>query len=272
MKKLDNMKKRIIKQDIKIHSPKYFLNTEIFESIKDKLKKKRKKIPNDDFEIPEIKEYNCLLNKGYNVKQLKSICKYYKQKSSGNKDELIFRVYNYLKYSFYAIKVQRVFRGHLRRSFNKIKGPALYNRKLCTNQSDFFSLEELENIDNSQFYSFKDKDGFIYGFDVCSLYNMIVIEKIKDNPYNRNKLPIPKIMNDLRTIVKRGKIFNQKVNIKLESNINDLSPKKQIELKALELFQIMEQRGFITNPTLVFKFTKIICKKIPKRISRCMGL
>ena len=47
------------------------------------------------------------------------------------------------------------------------------------NQTDFFTLEELKDIDNSQFYSFKDKDGFVYGFDVCSLYNMIVIEKIK---------------------------------------------------------------------------------------------
>lgn len=247
-------------------SPKSYLKTKVYESIKDILQKKRKKIPSDDFEIPEIKEYSFLISKGYNVKQLKDICKFYKQKKSGNKSELIFLLYNYLKFSFYAIKIQKIFRGHLCRSFNKIKGPALYNRKLCTNQSDFFSLEELENIDNSQFYSFKDKDGFIYGFDVCSLYNMIVIEKIKDNPYNRNKLPIPKIMNDLRTIVKRGKIFNQKVNIKLESNINDLSPKKQIELKALELFQIMEQRGFITNPTWFLSLPRLYVKRFLREL------
>ena len=78
-------------------------------------------------------------------------------------------------------------------------------------------------------------------------------------------------MRDLRTLVKRGKIF-KKVNIKLESNINDLSPKKQIELKALELFQIMDQRWIYYKSKLVFKFTKIICKTIFKRISRCMGI
>ena len=38
-------------------SPKVILKTHVFESIKDILQKKRKKIPSDDFEIPEIKEY-----------------------------------------------------------------------------------------------------------------------------------------------------------------------------------------------------------------------
>ena len=247
-------------------SPKSYLKNMVFESIKDKLQKKRKKIPSDDFEIPEINQYEFLLTKGYNVKQLKDICKFYKQKKSGNKSELIFLLYNYLKFSFYARKIQKVIRGYLRRSFNTIKGPALHNRKICTNQTDFFSLEDLKDIDNSQFYSFKDKDGFVYGFDVCSLYNMIVIEKIKDNPYNRNKLPIPKIMVDLRTLVKRGKIFNESPNIKLETNINELSPKKQIELKALELFQLMEQRGFITNPIWFLSLSRLYVKRFLREL------
>ena len=71
-------------------SPKSYLKNMVFESIKDKLQKKRKKIPSDDFEIPEIKNFDYLLTKGYNVKQLKHICKFYKQKKSGNKSELIF--------------------------------------------------------------------------------------------------------------------------------------------------------------------------------------
>lgn len=248
------------------YSPKSYLKQILFESIKDKLRKKRKKIPGDDFEIPEINQYELLLTKGYNVKQLKDICKFYRQKKSGNKSELIFLLYNYMKFSHYAIKVQKIFRGYLRRSFNTIKGPALHNRKICTNQTDFFSLEDLKDIDSVQFYSFKDKDEFVYGFDICSLYNMIVIEKIKDNPYNRNKLPISKIMYDLRTLVKRGKIFNESPNIKLETNINELSPKKQIELKSLELFQLMEQRGFITNPTWFLSLPRLYVKRFLREL------
>jgi len=263
MSSITSINKKITFTDF---SPRSYLKSHVFESVKDKLQKKRKKIPGDDFEIPEIKEYNLLLTKGYNVKQLKDICKFYKQKKSGNKSELIFLLYNYLKFSFYAIKVQRVFRGHLRRSFNKIKGPGLRNRDICTNQSDFFSLEDLKDIKNSQFYSFKDKDGFVYGFDICSLYNMIVIEKIKDNPYNRNKLPTQKIMNDLRSLVKRGKIFNEIPNIKLENNINELTPKKQIELKTLELFQHMDQRGFITNPAWFLSLNRLYVKRFLREL------
>ena len=74
---------------------KSYLKNQVFESIKDKLQKKRKKIPSDDFEIPDVKDFNFLLTKGYNVKQLKDICKFYKQKKSGNKSELIFLLYNW---------------------------------------------------------------------------------------------------------------------------------------------------------------------------------
>ena len=81
-------------------SPKSYLKNMVFESIKDRLQKKRKKIPSDDFEIPEIKDFNYLLTKGYNVKQLKDICKFYKQKKSGNKSELIFLLYNYFIHQY----------------------------------------------------------------------------------------------------------------------------------------------------------------------------
>ena len=38
-------------------SPKSYLKNMVFESIKEKLQKKRK-IPSDDFEIPEVKDFN----------------------------------------------------------------------------------------------------------------------------------------------------------------------------------------------------------------------
>ena len=105
--------------------------------------------------------------------------KYYKQKTSGNKQELIFLLYNYLKYSNYAILIQKMVRGHLRRYLNKLRGPGFNSD--CVNETDFYTLEDLKNLDSSQFYSFKDKDNFVYGFDICSIYNMIVKEKQKKN-------------------------------------------------------------------------------------------
>ena len=85
-------------ENIKIkmnRTPKTFLKECIYEEIM--VKKKRKKISMDDFEIPNYNEYDKILEINYNVSQLKSACRFYKQKVSGNKKELIFLLYNYLR-------------------------------------------------------------------------------------------------------------------------------------------------------------------------------
>ena len=138
------------------------------------MQKKRKKVSTDDFQILQFSQYNDITKNNYNVQQLKKICKHYKQKSSGNKKELNNTCYNILRLSYHAQKVQTVFRGHIVRYLNKLKGPAYLNRK-CTNETDFFTLEDIKDIPDAQFFSYKDKDEFIYGFDICSLYNMIVV-------------------------------------------------------------------------------------------------
>ena len=48
----------------------------------------------DDFEIPDFSDYQQLLTINFNVRQLKSICRFYKQKVGGNKPQLIHLLYN----------------------------------------------------------------------------------------------------------------------------------------------------------------------------------
>ena len=211
------------------------------------MKKKRKKISNDDFQILQFSEYNNILNKNYNVQQLKKICKHYKQKSSGNKKELNMTCYNILRLSYYANKIQSNFRGHLVRYLKKLRGPAYINRN-CTNGTDFFTLEDIKEIPDHQFYSYKDEDGFVYGFDICSLYNMVVIEKMeRKNPYNRKDFPC-NLMDNLKSISQISKMLGYKLNIIIDNSIDDLSPEKKIELKTLDIFQKIDELGFITNP------------------------
>ena len=95
----------------KDYSPRTFLNKVIYEKVP--TKKKGKKIKDSEFTIPLMNEYEQLINNNYKVKQLKEICKHYKLKVSGNKDEKIHRIYNYLKYSHYTVKIQRIYRGFL---------------------------------------------------------------------------------------------------------------------------------------------------------------
>ena len=76
-------------------------------------KKSINKIMDDDFFIPEIKQYSIILVLNYNVKQLKDICKFYKQKQGGNKNEVKNRLYNYMRDTHYIKRIQRIFKNKL---------------------------------------------------------------------------------------------------------------------------------------------------------------
>lgn len=229
----------------KLYSPNSYLMKVVFEPIswRDGEKKKRKKVSMDDFQVPEYSDYEKLRVINYNVPQLKSICRYYKQRVSGNKDQLIFRIYNYLKFSNYANLVQKRFRGYLVRKLISLRGPA-YKTKKCNNTKDFMTLESLSNLSNKQFYSYRDKDGFIYGFDICSLYNLYKEPDCqKINPYTRN--PFPKsTKKTLRKIIRLSRILRQNISIDIESEAKE---DKKIEFQTIKLFQILDSFGHVTD-------------------------
>ena len=93
--------------------------------------------------------------------------------------------------SVFAIKIQSVYRGHLQRFCNRLRGPGFLNRSLCTNNEDFLTMENLSNVHHHQFVSYIDSDKFVYGFDVLSLYNLKknCQEETVKNPYNRTTIP-----------------------------------------------------------------------------------
>ena len=55
--------------------------------------KKLEKITNDNMVIPTYSTCNILFENNYNVQQLKQITKHFKLKVSGNKKELVNRIY-----------------------------------------------------------------------------------------------------------------------------------------------------------------------------------
>ncbi len=200
--------------------------------------------------VPKINEYEMIYKYKYSIDQLKTISKSYKLKVGGNKNELINRIFCYLKLSSQIIFIQKIFRGHLQRKFNKLHGPAILKREICTNTTDFFTMDELTDIDPVQFFSYKDVDGRVYGFDIISLYNLISkTEKNGEskNPYNRASIP-DVVKDDIKSLVRIGKIINQRVEIEIKDNINELSLQKSIEMRTVDLFQRIDMLGNYSNP------------------------
>jgi hypothetical protein len=175
--------------------------------------------------------------------------KKYKLTISGNKNQLLSRIYSFLYFSSYIIKIQKIFRGNLARKYKSIRGPAAINRKLCTNTDDFVTMDSVKEINFHQFISYKDDDGFIYGFDIISLHNLFLkskdIESIR-NPYNRNIIP-ESVVKTIKSIIRLSKLLKIHVNLHYEDDTQSISIEKMVELRALSLFQNIDALGNYSN-------------------------
>jgi len=207
---------------------------------------KKQKINSDDFTIPKYKEYEWLNKYNYTLNQLRSIARHYKLIISGNKAQLIERTASYLKKSVYSTKIQRVAKEYLQRLYNKTHGPAFLNRSLCNNVTDFYSMDDISEIPLSQFFSYKDQDNFIYGFDILSLYNLILTNgRDASNPYNRNILP-NNIIDSIRHKIRLSHVLKIPITVTI-NNTPFISSQKRHELRVLSLFQEIDSLGNYSN-------------------------
>lgn len=250
-------KKKCDEEPIKNNVLEYYFNLPI------KSKKAFIKIVDEDFNIPNYNEYNHILTTNYSVSQLKLIAKYHKLKTTGNKEYLKKRLYNFLYFSCTITNIQKKVRSYLIKKYIKLHGPGFNNKALCSNDVDFCTLDNLNNIPYNQFISFKDENDHIYGFDILSLYNLFM--KVTKNNKTRtpNELtsnnnllnvqnPFTNIFfsyNVLKQLLEYIKLSNL-LKIHIDLNYDDLahlSKNKQTEMKILTLFQRIDSLGNYTN-------------------------
>ncbi len=187
------------------------------------------------------KDYELLKKNNYTVKELKEIFNYFKIKPKNKKkQDLVDECYSYLRFSYYITKIQRQWRNKIIRLFKNSQGPAIYNHTLCNNVDDFLTTERMNEIDYYFFISYKDNDGFIYGFNIISLYNLIIKDNFT-NPYTRN----PFSEQFISTIKKRT-IYN-KILGKINHSINEQTQYQTIDQKIVGLFQKMDNLGNYTQ-------------------------
>jgi hypothetical protein len=211
---------------------------------------KLKKIDENSISIPTINNYDDITKYNYTIQQLKSFAKHYILKIGGTKKELIIRIFVFLKLSYYVTKIQKIFRGGLQRKYNNLHGPAFKNRKICTNNTDFITMDDLNDLSLGQFFSYKDIDGFIYGFDLASIFSLIYMKNNHktrpQNPYNRNQIPYDVLIN-IKLLIKIGKILKKEIYLEIQDDPLNISNEKAIELRALSLFQNINALGNYSN-------------------------
>lgn len=196
---------------------------------------------------PTVSNYKRMFETKYKLNELKEFAKMYHLKVSGPKKMLQQRIYNYLHESSYVVRIQTIFRGYLIRKYIKVHGPALMKRSLCTNTTDFISMEPIEEIPFHQFISYKDVDEFVYGFDITSLHNLLLKSNgVIKNPYNRTTIP-EFVLKNMRTIIRVSRILRIKINLNIEDALKQVSNETAIELRAITLFQHINELGNYSN-------------------------
>jgi hypothetical protein len=108
------------------------------------------KIDLSTVKLPELKKYARDLN----------------IKVSGNKAEVKARIETQIRLIISAIKIQKTFRGHMVLEWMKLKG----TRENCVNDTDFYTLEPLNEIPYLYFIKYVDVSHNVnYGFDINKL-------------------------------------------------------------------------------------------------------
>jgi hypothetical protein len=212
--------------------------------------------------IPLVPE--DIYKKTTNVAMLKVIAKSYKLKISGTKKELIGRIELFLKLSHFAKKIQNIFRKFLKqkckaaisiqqlfrkRWYSRIKqlrGPAVIFRRLCNNEFDFLTGDLCKDIPIHQFFSFRDIDGFVYGFDLQSVFNL----KQMKNPYNRNPIDVRTITN-MKTLIKLCRFTKTPLRL----DVAEKTKPKTVEQRIVEIFQVMDSLGNYTSATWLLELS-----------------
>jgi SAP domain len=135
----------------------------------------------------------------FKVPQLKRIAAYHRLYVSGKKAVLVDRILNFFHINVCAVQIQKVMRRFFVRRLLQLRGAAFRNRAICVNQTDFYTLEPLDEISNEEFFSYTDDSNFTYGFNLLSLVSLLKRKgRGTANPYNRARIPEAVIGNVIR--------------------------------------------------------------------------
>ena len=209
-------------KDDKFITPKEYLkNVDIINTLKLPELKKTLKFYKNSMIIPNhthshIKNAKCAIKKLHDFALV------------GNKKIIQNRLKEYLEQERLAIPIQKRIRGYFVRKMISLIGPAIRDRSICVNESDFNTLEPLNEVDIFDFFSYKDNQNKIYGFQLSSLVTLIKKRKHKvlENPFNREKINY--LLKSIKQLDKLNDIIQTKY-VPEERKIHKVSVKPVVQ-------------------------------------------
>jgi len=149
--------------------------------------------------------------KKFTIPQLKHIAKKNRLHVSGTKSLLLLRISSFFQQTKSVVTIQACFRRYIVSLFFKLRGGKKIDTT-CVNDSDFYTMDPLNDIPFYDFFSYKDEKGFVYGFHLESLIALFENGGIFINPYNREKIDIS-IIRKLCSLMRISRmLFKNNVN------------------------------------------------------------
>ena len=204
--------------------------------------------------------------KDYTIKQLQKTYKNMSgDKKTHNKDfyfEYIDRDFRILqKYNNNDVKIIQKLQTRIKnKKLLDIHGPCLFNRTQCNNNEDFFTFEELKEINMNYFFSYKDINNIYWGFDIRSLKELL--DKDNKNPYTRIEFPNETIdkIKYLITKIEDGETHSEQIQQLV------ISRKQQIKMNITDVFSQIEYVGYSCNQEWLINLTPLQIKKLYKNL------
>lgn len=154
--------------------------------------------------------------------------------------------------------------SHIRRYliYNKLqsRGIAYLNRKLCNNDEDFYTYDPIQEIEDTYFFSYKDKQNNYWGFDIRSLKKLIDMNY--GNPYTTEQIP-DIIKNKVYTLIKD--LHNDNVTTLIDTSI--ISDRKTlVKQKFVDIFAQIEYMGYSCDVKWVLDLYPIHLKRLYREL------
>jgi len=187
----------------------------------------------------------------FKVPQLKNIARQNDLRLSGSKSDLISRIAHHFQTIRVSIHIQSLVRRNLVISEIKARGPGLFKRELCVNDTDFYTLDPITDIEYNRFYSYVDENKVVYGFDLRSLEMMFEKQERLLNPYNRAKFSRTDAININRLIAllpedtQTIKLSDYEIS---QNHMNQIREKPD-DVRIRELFYYIDSLGNYTQST-----------------------
>lgn len=214
-----------------------------------------------DLPIFKAADYDSIHDK-LSSAHLKLLCTKYGLKTSGTKPVMAIRARTYCMESHFSTRLQRVFRGHVARTYIRrhMLLPECARPSDFVNDTDFYTMDEFGELSHCQLFTFKDDaDNKLYRCNMASFFKLMksaftTKEKLSaaanglccevpstaTNPYTR----IPITLNTVRSFFNKLRLCRiLKYPVYTEFKEDALTPQQALDARILEVFQDINKLG-----------------------------